>query len=176
MLLDVVIAACAAFAASGVVMLVFRLFGRKAPRWTTPVVASVAIVGVTAYLRYDWVDRTIELLPPEFVVVERLTTSTLFEPWSLVQPVVSSMVAVDGGSIKRNPKHPELVLVDLVMLRRDDDTMVIHHIVDCAGRRAAPLPPEPDFGADGLPVDPQWTETAPDALFAAVCGVARRGS
>ncbi|KJS36694.1 MAG: hypothetical protein VR70_13755 [Rhodospirillaceae bacterium BRH_c57] len=169
MFLDVVIAVCAAFAGSGIVYALFRLFRRKPPKWVVPVVAAIAIVGVTAHLRYDWEHRSASLLPADFVVVERLSTSTIFEPWSLIQPVVTSLLAVDTMSAKRNQARPEMVMVDLVMLRRADDTLIIRHVVDCAAKRVAPMPAEPAFDADGLPTNATWREGAPDALFTAVC-------
>ncbi|HSK39249.1 MAG TPA: hypothetical protein VK943_05735, partial [Arenibaculum sp.] len=67
MLLDVVIAACAALGAVGLLFLGFRLAGRKPPRWTIPVTAALAVLGITQGLRYQWAARTIELLPPELV-------------------------------------------------------------------------------------------------------------
>lgn len=169
MLLDVVVAACAAFAASGVIYAGFRLFRSKPPKWLIPTVAAVAVVGVTAYQRYDWHNRVIALLPPEMVVVETLTTRVWVEPWSLVQPVVSSVVVVDRGSLRRNPDHPGLALVDLIMMSRDDDTAVIRHLVDCPRSRLAPLPADTTFSGDGLPDTLDWRTGAPDVLFAAAC-------
>ncbi|MGC2855540.1 hypothetical protein ACM64Y_08695 [Novispirillum sp. DQ9] len=170
MLLDVLIAVCAAFAASGVVYGGLRLLRIKPPKWVVPVVSAIAIVGVTAHLRYDWQNRAADLLPDSFVVVERLSESTLLEPWSLIHPVVTSLVAVDGAATKRNQAHPEMVMVDLVMLRRADDTVVVPHIVDCQKREVSPLPAQPTFDADGLPLDVTWRKGAPEALFTAACG------
>lgn len=172
MFLDVVIAVCAAFAASGVVYGTIRLLRRKPPKWVVPVVSAIAIVGVTAHLRYDWQHRAAGLLPEGFTVVERLEESSLFEPWSLVEPVVTTLVAVDAATAKRNQAHPEMVMVDLVMLRRADDTLVVPHIVDCAKRQVAPLPAQPAFDAEGLPLEAEWRGGAPDPLFAAVCSAA----
>lgn len=169
MLLDVLIAVCAAFAASGIVYATFRLLRSKPPKWVLPVVSAVAIVAVTAHLRYDWQHRAVALLPEDFTVVERLTESSIFEPWSLVEPVVTSVVAVDTASAKRNQAHPHLVLVDLVLLRRADDTLVVPHIVDCSARRLSPLPANPTFGDDGLPTQVNWRTGAPDEIFAATC-------
>lgn len=169
MLLDVVIAICAAFAAGGVIFGLFRLIGRKPPKWLIPTVAAIAIVGVTAYQRYDWHNRVIALLPPEMVVIETLSTEVWVEPWSLVEPVVSSVLVADTASAKRNANHPALVLVDLVMLSRDDDTAVIPHLVDCARERVAPLPAQATFTEDGLPDAPDWRTGAPAALFEALC-------
>lgn len=169
MFLDVVIAVCAAFAASGVVYGLIRLTRRKPPKWVVPVVSAIAIVGVTAHLRYDWQHRAANLLPEGFVVVERLKESSMIEPWSLIEPVVTSLVAVDATTAKHNEAHPEMVMVDLVMMRRADDTLVVPHIVDCANRKVSPLPPEPTFDGEGLPQDVTWRDGAPAPLFTAVC-------
>lgn len=169
MLLDVVVAVCAAFAAAGVLYGLFRLIGRRPPKWLIPTVAAIAIVGVTAYQRYDWHNRVIALLPSEMVVVETLTTEVWVEPWSLIEPVTSSVLVVDTATLRRNDAHPGMALVDLVLLSRDKDTTVIRHLVDCPRRRVAPLPAETTFGGGGLPEAPDWRSGAPDPLFEAVC-------
>ncbi len=172
MLLDVLIAVCAAFAVGGVVYGAFRLVRVRPPKWVIPAVAAAAIIGVTAYQRYDWNDRVAAMLAqdaPDMVIVERLRTAVWVEPWSLIEPVISSVVAVDRASIRRNPAHPGLVMVDLVLISRDDDTRVIRHLVDCPVRRLAPLPTEAVFTGDGLPEGLDWREGAPEDLFAAAC-------
>ncbi|WP_142847931.1 hypothetical protein [Telmatospirillum sp. J64-1] len=172
MFIDVVVAVCVAFTACGIVFALFHLIRVQRPRWLMPVVAAVAIIGVTAHLRYDWQDRTAALLPERMVVVEKMTSSTFLEPWSLVQPVVTGLVAVDTVTVKRNAAHPDMLMVDLVVLRRADDTVVVPHMVDCAGRRVAPLPAAPTFGSDGLPMDLSWRSGAPESLFTAACNTA----
>ncbi|MCA1974491.1 MAG: hypothetical protein LDL44_16780 [Caenispirillum sp.] len=169
MLLDVVIAACAAFAAAGVFMAAFRLTGRKAPRTLVMAVAAVAIVGVTAYLRYQWAANTEKLLPPQMVVIERLTFSNLIEPWSAIHPVTDRLVVLDRGSILRNPAHPDMVMVDVLLLDRMADTIVGRHLVDCAGRRNAMVPADADLSADQLPEGLQWGSDAPAALYDLAC-------
>jgi hypothetical protein len=170
MLLDVVIAACAALAAAGTVYGTVRLLGVRPPKWVVPAVAAAAVLGVTAYQRYDWHNQVAARLPAgDMVVVEEVESSLWLEPWSLVAPVISSVVVLDRASVRRHPAHPGMVMADLFLVRRDDDTAVIRHLVDCAGRRVAPLPAEAVFTADGLPASLDWRDDGPEALFAAAC-------
>lgn len=169
MLLDVVIAACAALGAVGLLFLGFRLARRKPPRWMIPVTAALGVLGVTLGLRYQWAARTVELLPSEMVVVERLTWSSALEPWSLVWPVVHRLVVADRGSLRRHPDHAGLVMIDVVLLRRDADTLVARHLVDCGARRDAVVASDAAFGPDGLPEGLAWSSDAPPALYDAAC-------
>lgn len=169
MFIDVLIAACAAFAAAGILLAVFKLTGRKAPRTLLMAVAAVAIVGVTATLRYQWADNTEKLLPPEMVVIERLTFSNLIEPWSVVHPVTDRLVVLDRGSILRNAAHPDMVMVDVLLVDRAADTMVARHLVDCRNRRDAVVPPDADLSGETLPGDLTWGSDAPAALYDLAC-------
>lgn len=169
MFLDVVIGACAAFAAAGILLALFKLTGRRAPRNLIMAVAAVAIVGVTAHLRYQWADNTEALLPPEMQVIERLTFSNPIEPWSLVKPVTDRLVVVDRGSILRNPAFPDMVMVDVLLVDRAADTLVARHLVDCPNRRDAVVPPAADLEGETLPEGLTWGSNAPPALYTAAC-------
>ncbi len=169
MLLDVVIAACAALASVGVVMAGFRLTGRKAPRNLLMALAAVAIVGVTATLRYQWASNTEQLLPPEMVVIERLTFTNPIEPWSVIHPVTDRLVVLDRGSLRRHAAHPDMVMVDVLLVRRDHDTLIARHVVDCRARRDAVMPGDADLAAGDLPTDLRWASDAPPALYDISC-------
>lgn len=173
MFLDVVIAACAALAAVGLVMAGFKLFRASPPRWMMAAVAALAIIAVTAAVRYQWADRTAGLLPPHMVVVERLEEKTLLEPWSLVQPVATELVVADSASIKRNPAHPGMAMIDILLLRRDAETLIQRHLVDCAGKRDAVVTMGAGYGPDGLPAGLEWVEGGPAKLFETACAQER---
>ncbi len=169
MLLDLVIAACAALAFLGIARLPFALLRRRPPRWLGPVAAGLGVIVVTAALRYQWAGRTEALLPPEMRVVERLKTSTPFEPWSYAVPITTALVVADGGSARRNPAHPSLVMLDVLLIRRDADTLVARHLVDCGLRRDGVVPAGASLAGDTLPAGIVWAETSPPALVSAAC-------
>lgn len=151
MLLDLLIAACGALAAVGVALLGARLLGRGRPRWLVPVAAAVGMVGVTAGVRYQWAGHAASLLPPGMVVLQRLHEASPLEPWSYLRPMATALVVADGASLRRNPAYPGKVLVDVLLVRRGEPTLVARHMVDCATRRDAVLPPAWD-GEAPLPV------------------------
>lgn len=176
MLLDVLIAACAALAALGVMLICFKALRAAPPRWLGPIVAAVAVVAVTATLRYQWAGRMEAMLPKEMAVVERLATRSPFEPWSYVKPVVTTLVLADRGSARTNPAHADLVLINVLIVRRADDTRVTRHLVDCAGRREAVFPADAPFTSDGLPEDLTWAADTPPALIDTACALRTSGT
>lgn len=169
MLLDALIGACAALAAAGILLLAFKIMRRKAPRNLVLAVAAIAIIGVTATLRYQWADNTAAMLPDDMVVIERLTFSNPIEPWSLVKPVTDRLIVVDQASVRRPPAFTDMVLVDVLLVRRDGDTMVARHLVDCPQRRDAVVPQNTTLADGTLPEDLEWASNAPQGLYTAAC-------
>jgi hypothetical protein len=171
MLLDVLIAACAALAALGVMLIGFKVLRTAPPRWLGPVVAAIAVVAVTATLRYQWANRMEAMLPPEMVVIERLGTQSPFEPWSYLKPVTTTLVVADRGTLRTNPAHADLVLINVLVVGRARDTLVTRHLVDCAGRREAAFPANVTFTSEGLPDGLVWAADAPPALLTTACAL-----
>ena len=176
MLLDVLIAACAAFAALGVMLICFKVLRATPPRWLGPVVAAVAVVAVTATLRYQWAGRMESMLPKEMVVVERLATRSPFEHWSYVKPVVTTLVLADRDTARTNPAHADLVLINVLIMRRTEDTLVTRHLVDCAARREAVFPAGAPFTSEGLPDGLAWAADTPPALISTACSLRTSGT
>ena len=61
------------FASAGVVMLLFRLWGRKAPKYVIPLVAAIAMFGYMIWDEYTWFDRYEARLPQTISVIQTFT-------------------------------------------------------------------------------------------------------
>ena len=85
MLFEIVTVVSVAFATAGVILLAFRLFGRKAPKILVIGVAAIAMIAYTAWNRHGWGERTAATLPDTIRVLQYLPTSSWFEPWTLAQ-------------------------------------------------------------------------------------------
>lgn len=170
MLFEIVTVISVAFATAGVVMLAFRLVRRRAPRTLVIALAAVAMLAYTAWNRHGWGERTIAALPDTIRVVERIPYSGWLEPWTLIEPRIGSLVAIDDSRTLRHPAHPGVAIVTLLHIEPYADTLALRQIVDCNGHRRAVLDSEPEFGDGDLPTDIRWIDGGqPAYLFAAVC-------
>lgn len=166
MLFDVIVVVCVAFAAAGSTMLLFRLFGRRAPKGLVLVAAGLGMLAYTQWERYTWADRTIAALPETTAVVKPIPYDGILEFWARAIPRTEALVVVDRAATLTHPDRPDIVLAKTVLLARHADPLELRQIVDCAKRRRAPvltpdatIPPPGDWIEDGEPA----------ALYRAVC-------
>ncbi len=183
MLLDIVVVVLVGFATAGVLMLGFRLFGRKPPKMLTLSIVALAIIGFNTHFRYGWADRAMARLQHEgnFSFIDRgYNDNYMLEPWTKFYPMVSSLVAVNLDQTVQHPTQPQFYATTLVVLRQDTDSLEFSYVVDCARRRWVDLAavrmavdsddrhPLPKDATP--PEDAPWeTSGNPPALFDAVC-------
>lgn len=166
MLFDLVVVACMAFAAAGMTMLGFRLVGRKAPKAVLLLAAAVGMLGYTQWERYTWASRTVARLPPGLTVTAAIPYDGVLEFWARAIPRTDALVVVDAHATLRNPEFPGLLMTRTLLLEHHADALEMRQLVDCAGRRRAPV-----ISASGAPPGPEgWIEGGePAALYATVC-------
>lgn len=170
MLFDIVTVVSVAFATAGVVMIAFRLIGRRAPKTLIIALAAVAMVAFTAWNRQGWGERTAARLPDTIRVIEKVTYSSWLEPWTLVEPRIGAMVAIDDSQTLHHPAHPGVVIVTLLHIEPHADTLYMLQIVDCNQGRRAVLDKVPEFSEGAMPTGIDWIEGGqPAYLFDAVC-------
>jgi len=170
MLFEIIIVICAAFAVCGVVLILARLLRLRLPKATIPVVAAIAIVASTAWLRYTWADRAAASLPDGLSVVAKLPHSSILEPWTMVRPRAGSLMILDGRETMRHPDYPNLAVVSLLLVEPNAETLKSQHVVDCAKRRRAPVTAGTTFTPEGLPKPEVWVaDEEPRALYEEVC-------
>lgn len=164
----------AAVAAAGSIWLFFRTLRRPTPRWLMPLAAGAALLGFAAWSEYTWESRTIAALPAQVVIAKRYSSADWFSPWTYVLPRVDRMTAVDRAMVRRNPAHPDIVLVEVLLLSRLEQVGRSPQVFDCARPRRAELRRDQPFDRDGMPVDVRWEELPrDDPLLQAACGAPR---
>ena len=156
--------------AAGLVMLVYRTMGRKAPRFLLPLVAGLAMIGFNAWSEYTWHSRTASALPDHIKVVQRYGHESAWQPWTLLFPRIDRLLAVDTSQTKRNEKLPDHVLAEILLVHRYDPTAVAYQMFDCKAARRTDVDQSKGFGADGLPVGANWMPVERDSgLFRTLC-------
>lgn len=156
--------------AAGTVLILFRLVGRRAPRWLVPTAAALAMFGFQIWNGYTWHQRTAASLPDGVRMVKTYPHKSAFSPWTLIVPQVNRFVAVDFASVQRNRHSPDYALATIYLFDRYQPAGSGKQIFDCANARRADLGPTTKFGDNGLPEDAAWSAVdAKDDLLRAVC-------
>lgn len=170
MFLELIGVIFAGIAAAGVVMLLGKLLGGRLPRWLAPVVAGLAMIGVTIASEYGWYSRTSAPLPEGVVVAETVENRSLYRPWTYMVPYIDRFAALDVATMKTHADHPQIYLADIYFFGRWAAVQKLPVWLDCAGARRALAATTPDF-AGGLPKDLDWVSPgADDGILATACG------
>jgi hypothetical protein len=159
------------FASAGVVMLLFRLWGRKAPKYVIPFVAAVAMFGYMIWDEYTWFERYDARLPETVKVIQTFTDENIFAPWTLVSAPTNRFTAIDTDKMVVNPDNPDEKRVTTLLLRKGGETLALTHLVDCEQGRRAYITPDTALDDAGFPTGlDEWFDMSPeDPLRAAVC-------
>jgi hypothetical protein len=148
--------------AASLVMIAFRLSGRRSPRWLLPLSAGAAMLGFQVWSEYTWFSRTAAELPPHVAVAGTFTGSHALQPWTLVRPRIDRFSAVDLNSVRWNDEAPELRIAEVYLVGRNLPTATTVQVYDCDRPRRAPMPASPVFDETGRPTNLQWTELSTD--------------
>lgn len=159
------------FLAAGVVLIVTRLTRWNRPKYVLPLAIGGAMIAFPIYNEYSWYGRYAAELPERVEVVKTYNHRSMWQVWTRVIPRVDRFLAIDRASVRRNPDLPEHVMVDTLLVKREEPTLLVVNLVDCGAARRAELAPDTAFDDSGLPVGAVWIELEPgDPLLTAVCG------
>lgn len=160
-----------------VVMMAFRVFGRKPPRWLLPITAGVAMMSYTLYNDYSWFSRTAGALPETVVLAGAYEQSHPLQPWTYLFAPVDRFAAVDRARLVESPQKPSLVLAEVAMIQRYMPTRVAQMVFDCErGRRSDSIDVE-GFDENGDPIGVRWVDVpTDDPLRLAVCAARGRAT
>ncbi|MCB1992493.1 MAG: hypothetical protein R3D28_11170 [Geminicoccaceae bacterium] len=157
-------------AAASVVLVLFRVLGRPAPRWLLPAAAGIAMLGFHIWTDYSWFRRTTAELPGHVVVAQGYPSSNPLQPWTLVVPRIDRFSAVDTNRIRHNPEVPDLAMAVVYLVARWNPTVEANQLYDCRTPRRADVGADMEVDAEGRPVDPVWVALPPDdPVRLAVC-------
>jgi len=148
----------------------YRTLGKKAPGYLIPMAVGLSMLTYTIWNEYAWYQRTVDSLPPDFHLVKAYGESRPWAPWTYIIPRTNRFVAIDTAKNRTNPKLKHVVLIETVLVKRDETPAKIQQVIDCQGHRFADLVSNQVFGSDGLPAGVQWNsgEDFPE-LMTAVC-------
>lgn len=170
MFVELIATIVAGIACAGIVMLVNRAFGRRLPKWLTPVAAGLGMIAMTISNEYTWFSRTAETLPEGVEIAVTVEESSWFRPWTQAFPYIKRFAAVDMANAKENAAAPGQRLVDLYFFGRWSPVNKAPMLFDCPGARAALLIDGADFAADGTIADADFQPTPPDdPILTLVC-------
>lgn len=170
MFLELIAAVVAGGFAAGIVTLLNRLSGRRLPRWLMPVAAGIAMIGYTIAMEYSWFSRTSSALPEGIEVVSTHEASNFWRPWTYVTPVTDRFLAIDRGAIRTNEDVPNQRLVDLLSFGRWQKPGIAPMVVDCEGRRGAPMLDNVTIDASGAVENARWAPIPEDdTAFDIIC-------
>ncbi|GEO81804.1 hypothetical protein [Pararhodospirillum oryzae] len=156
---------------AGVLLIAFRLAGRRAPLALLLAGAGLAMLSFAIWTRYAWAPRVVGALPASVVVIERTRAATAWEPWTLLVPRTEGLALVDRRTVRRHQDHPALRWASVLFVERaTPDPVIADRLIDCAGHRWTAITPQTAFDDTGLPLAPEWVAGGtPAALFSAVC-------
>ncbi len=159
------------FASAGVVMLLFRLWGRKAPKYVIPFVAAIAMFGYMIWDEYTWFDRYEARLPQTTSVIKTIADENIFAPWTLVHAPINRFQVVEDNKVITNPNDALEKRVMTLLIQKGRDTLVLTHLIDCRQGRRSYITPETALDENGFPtnMDEWFNMDADDPLRAAVC-------
>lgn len=154
----------------GLMSWALRRVWRGLPRWLTPTVAGIGLIGTTIGLEYTWFDRVSRALPPQFVAVNAVTVASPLRPWTYVVPQIGQFEALDTSKIARHPAREDLLVAPVFAFARWQNPKNALVVFDCAGGRRVPVVSGMDIDAGGTLTGAQWQvlETV-DGLQQAAC-------
>ncbi|MSU91460.1 hypothetical protein GE300_17925 [Rhodobacteraceae bacterium 2CG4] len=166
MFLELIATFVAGIAAAGLVMALRRLTGNRLARWLPPVAAGAAMIAFSIWSEYSWAGRTAGGLPDGVAVVDRVSETIAWKPWTFLAPQTTRLVALDRAGAQRNPDAPGVALFDVYLFERWRPTARRPQLIDCAGAARADV----TEAALADPVAADWRVLgAGDPLIRAAC-------
>ncbi|MET4733384.1 hypothetical protein ABIE64_002105 [Thalassospira sp. MBR-102] len=140
------------FACAGVVMLLFRLWGRKAPKYVIPFVAAIGMFAYMIWDEYSWFDRYAGRLPGQIDIVQTFADENPFAPWTLISAPINRFTAIDREKVVANPDNPGQKRVTTLLLKKGAETLALTHLVDCNGGTRGYITAQTALDGNGFPI------------------------
>ncbi|MDP7149885.1 MAG: hypothetical protein QGI08_06265 [Paracoccaceae bacterium] len=137
MFLELIAVFAAGFGAAGLVLCLNIITRGRLPKWVMPVAAGAAMIGMSIWSEMSWADRTVAGFPDGLVVVEEISETAWWRPWTYLKPQTTRIMAVDLPSQRSNDANPAVVLVDVILFARWQPANAIPQFVDCELKKRA---------------------------------------
>src|SRR6056297_2307211 len=118
--------------AAGLALIAGHLSGGRLPKWTTPVMAGIAMLGYAIWSEYSWAGRTTDGLPEGVEVLVTVEESRVWKPWTYVVPQTTRIMALDRSGVQTNSDAPGILLADLYFFERWAAPAKRSQLVNCA--------------------------------------------
>ena len=171
MAFELLAAIVTAVAFAGMAHLVWRLSGRRLPRWIVPAAAAIGLIGFTVWSEYDWFGRVSAELPPGVEVVWSESGANGLRPWTHLFPLTTRFVAMDTREVATHPANAALRLVPVYDIARWTPTRDGKMVFDCAAGRQVLLTDRVIIDDQGNLSGAEWVTAGPeDAFQKQACG------
>ena len=157
MTLEFIAAIAAAFLGAGLGMILRWLSRGLLPRWIVPALAGAGMLGFSIWNEYAWYPRLVAGLPAGATVAEAGESRAPWRPWTHVVPLVERAVVVDHRRSMRNETAPDLLLTEVFLFGRWQDTRSQMVMFDCARPARVDVTAAVAFDADGTLRGGTWT-------------------
>jgi len=132
-------------------MLLFRLWGRKAPKYVVPFVAAIAMFGYMIWDEYSWFERYEARLPATITIVQTFADENPFAPWTLISAPINRFTAIDRDKLSTNPENPDEKRATTLLWKKGGETLALTHLLDCAHGKRGYITPDTEMDGNGFP-------------------------
>ena len=126
------------------------------PKYVIPVMGGLAMICYAVWSEYSWASRTTAALPDHIKVAKVYTSNSPFAPWTYIFPRADRMMLVDISRHKKNSSHPDIVLTELVLVKRFQPTARVAQLFDCKANKRADVPASNIFIRKDFSVIIKW--------------------
>ena len=127
------------------VMLGFRFFIKRLPKWSVPASAGLGMILFQVYSEYTWFEHTKSLLPVTVVVVAEMAETAPYKPWSYYKPQILQFAAIDTNQIMAVHQHEHWRQIRLYFFERRMSAHSLPVMIDCQKGLQATLSDEGKF-------------------------------
>lgn len=163
--LELLAAIISAVTFGGMAHLVWRLTGRRLPRWIVPAAAALGLIGFTIWSEYSWFGRVSSKLPAGVEVVWSETRVNGLRPWTHLFPLTTRFIALDTREMAVHPGNAALRTAPIYEIERWTPPRDAMMVFDCAARRQLPLTAQVRIDDQGILSGADWIEVGPDDAF-----------
>lgn len=150
--------------------LISRSFKSYFPKYLIPILAGAGMIVYSVWSEYSWATNTAAKLPEHVKVAKTYSSKSYFSPWTFVFPRTDRMTLVDISKIRRNDDYPDIVIAELILMKRFAGAGRIWQLFDCKERRQADIIMAKDLNPDELVKSAQWNNvSSDDMILSAAC-------